>query len=244
MSAHFKELCVNYELSSNLDWSRMEADFTDRRRIRLENFLTPDSARVLFRAMRDEVSYRQAYVDGRGNQEISAETFKALSPDQKRQLLNAVYGQAAQGVGFWYGRHGIGEKSPEPVRDFLNWFNSEEVFERIRRLPGAEDVRSASGQVSRFLPGDFLTRHIDDVGDEGRRVAYVMNLSPDWHPDWGGLLQFFHSDGRPREAWTPLYNSLCLFDVRHVHSVTCVAPFARHPRLAISGWFRRAPRSN
>lgn len=244
MPAHCTELFVNYKFNANLDWSKVEAEFAEHRRARLENFLDPESARALYRSMLDEVKYRQAYVDGRGNQEISAETFQALSPEQKRQLMSAVYGQAAEGVGFWYGRHGIDQDSPGAVRDFLNWFNSEELFERIHRLPGAEDVRSVSGQVTRFLPGDFLTRHIDDVGDEGRRVAYVMNLSPDWHPDWGGLLQFFHPDGRPREAWTPIYNSLCLFDVNHVHSVTCLAPFARQPRLAISGWFRRAPRSS
>jgi len=35
---------------------------------------------------------------------------------------------------------------------------------------------------------------------------------------------------------------LSLFDVRHVHSVTYVAPFAGAPRLSITGWFRAGPR--
>ena len=56
------------------------------------------------------------------------------------------------------------------------------------------------------------------------------------------LLQFFEDNGTPRDAWVPGWNVLSLFDVRHVHSVTYVAPFAGAPRLSITGWFRAGPR--
>jgi Rps23 Pro-64 3,4-dihydroxylase Tpa1-like proline 4-hydroxylase len=52
------------------------------------------------------------------------------------------------------------------------------------------------------------------------------------------LLQFFEDDGTPRDAWAPQFNSMSLFDVRHVHSVTFIAPFALEPRLSLTGWFR------
>jgi Rps23 Pro-64 3,4-dihydroxylase Tpa1-like proline 4-hydroxylase len=71
-----------------------------------------------------------------------------------------------------------------------------------------------------------------------------MNFSPQWHPDWGGMLQFFQDDGTPRDAWAPQFNSLVLFDVAHVHSVTFVAPFAKTPRFAVTGWFRTKPLEN
>ena len=73
-------------------------------------------------------------------------------------------------------------------------------------------------------------------------MAYVLSLTERWHPDWGGLLQFFEDNGTPRDAWVPGWNVLSLFDVRHVHSVTYVAPFAGAPRLSITGWFRAGPR--
>jgi SM-20-related protein len=31
---------------------------------------------------------------------------------------------------------------------------------------------------------------------------------------------------------------MAIFDVRHIHSVTYVAPLAAKPRLSITGWFR------
>lgn len=233
---------MQFDFASQIDWTAVAAEFAEHRRLRLEQVLPVETIRALLKTADQEVVYGQAFVDGSGSREISLNEFRGLTPQQRQQLVNAVYGQAARGIGFWYGRHAIGKSSPGLVAAFLDWINSETVLNQIRRLDGADDVQSASGQLSRFMPGDFLTRHTDDVGEEGRRVAYVMNLSEAWHPDWGGLLQFFHLDGRPRDAWSPLFNSLCLFDVRQVHSVTCVAPFAPRPRLAISGWFRTRPR--
>ena len=32
-------------------------------------------------------------------------------------------------------------------------------------------------------------------------------------------------------------NPMTIFDVKHIHSVTYVAPLATKPRLAITGWF-------
>ena len=58
-----------------------------------------------------------------------------------------------------------------------------------------------------------------------------------WDPDWGGLLQFFDNEGQPTQSNSPGFNTLDLFDVSHVHSVTLVAPYALNPRLAVSGWF-------
>ncbi len=36
----------------------------------------------------------------------------------------------------------------------------------------------------------------------------------------------------------PAFNTMALFDIRHVHSVTYVTPFAKQPRLSLTGWFR------
>jgi Rps23 Pro-64 3,4-dihydroxylase Tpa1-like proline 4-hydroxylase len=68
-----------------------------------------------------------------------------------------------------------------------------------------------------------------------------MSFTRNWHPDWGGLLQYYDDDGTPRDTWAPLFNSMTLFDVRHIHSVTFVTPFSTQPRLSLTGWFRAIP---
>jgi Rps23 Pro-64 3,4-dihydroxylase Tpa1-like proline 4-hydroxylase len=66
----------------------------------------------------------------------------------------------------------------------------------------------------------------------------VFSATWGWHPDWGGLLQFYQEDGTPEDAWSPGFNTLSLFDTSYIHSVTYVTPFAQAPRLSLSGWFR------
>jgi hypothetical protein len=52
-------------------------------------------------------------------------------------------------------------------------------------------------QIADFLQEDAAERlreclapHDDSHAGEGRRYAYVINLSQRWKPEWGGLLQF------------------------------------------------------
>jgi len=121
------------------------------------------------------------------------------------------------------------------------FMNSQEVLQLISEITGRTDLLSAESQFTRFTPGQFLTRHRDVAPEQERRLAYVLSLTKNWHPDWGGLLQFYQDDGTPRESWSPVFNSLTLFDIRHVHAVTYVAPYAGQPRLSLTGWFRAIP---
>jgi Rps23 Pro-64 3,4-dihydroxylase Tpa1-like proline 4-hydroxylase len=74
----------------------------------------------------------------------------------------------------------------------------------------------------------------------GRRAAYVLNLTPEWRPDWGGLLQFYDAMGNVSRAFTPGFNVLNIFRVPQPHSVSWVTPLAAAPRYAVTGWLRAA----
>lgn len=116
-------------------------------------------------------------------------------------------------------------------------FASPEVLDVMRAITGSSDFDDVTAQASQFRQGHYLTRHLDDVTGEQRKYAFVVGLTRAWHPDWGGLLQFFTKQGEPTASFSPGFNTLDLFDVTHVHSVTFVTPFARAPRFAVSGWF-------
>jgi Rps23 Pro-64 3,4-dihydroxylase Tpa1-like proline 4-hydroxylase len=152
---------------------------------------------------------------------------------------------ASKGIGFFYGGYlmahkldDTGNEKMQFLHSVFEYLNGEEMLSLIREITGNDELKSADAQYTRFTPGQFLTRHRDENTNEQRRFAYVLAFSQNWHPDWGGLLQFFEDDGTPRDAWAPQFNSMSLFDVRHVHSVTFLAPFALEPRLSLTGWFR------
>ena len=87
-------------------------------------------------------------------------------------------------------------------------------------------------------PAIYLHRHTDEVPGKNRIVAYVLNLTPRWQPEWGGLLNFMRPDGQVGEAWVPSFNTLNLLRVPQSHFVGSVAGFVEAPRLAVTGWLR------
>lgn len=229
---------MEFQLNPQLDLNVLAAQYAADRRVRVSQLLPDDQAQALSQYLTDQTDYRHAFVLDSNFGEASDFELRNLPEDDRNRLLRSVLDQAANGVGFWYGRRAINLDDKGLLGDLTRWLNSDETLSLMARITGAEQFRSAISQATRFKTGDFLTRHQDVVTEEQRQVAFVINLSPRWHPDWGGLLQFFQMDGTPRDAWSPEYNTLSLFDVSHVHSVTCVSPFAPAPRLAISGWFR------
>ena len=169
-----------------------------------------------------------------------------MSKTEQRELHSQLMREAGEGLGFLYGGYQLDAERakaiPElaPLQALFEFINGEQMLEFIRNVTGENAIVRADGQATRYTAGHYLTRHRDDPEDEHRRLAYILSLSDHWHPDWGGLLQFYEDDGTPRDAWAPRFNSLSLFNVRHVHSVTYVTPFAREPRLSMTGWFQTA----
>src|SRR5690606_24819670 len=101
-----------------------------------------------------------------------------------------------------------------------------------------EDIAFADSQATRFSAGHFLTTHDDDVAGKQRRAAYVLNLTPHWRTDWGGVLQFIDADGHVTAGLAPKFNALNLFRVPQQHAVSFVTPSAPSSRYSITGWLR------
>ena len=105
-------------------------------------------------------------------------------------------------------------------------------------MTGEDRIALADSQLTRFRRGHFLTEHDDELAGKNRYYAYVLNLTPVWRIDWGGLLAFHGDDGNVAEAFTPRFNALNLLRVPCAHSVTQVALSAGANRLSITGWLR------
>jgi Rps23 Pro-64 3,4-dihydroxylase Tpa1-like proline 4-hydroxylase len=231
-------------LNPNLDIDALAREYALDDRLRIENLLDPDFAERLHAACRDDVPYEYiCHVDGK-NVVMPEDELRGLSPADQQELQNKLIKAASEGVGFFYSGYQMRRAQIDTDDDKLSFLhqmfdfvNSEEMLSFIAAISGQSDLNSADAHYTRYTSGQYLTRHKDDITAEGRRIAYVMGFSKDWHPDWGGLLHFFEDDGTGRDFWTPTFNSLSLFDVRHVHSVSYVTPFAKQQRLSLTGWF-------
>lgn len=236
-------------LNPNLDTNELAQRFREDSRVRIENILDPDIAERVRSACCTDVPYEfVSFIDDK-NVTIPSEKMAKFDQSQMHEFRSKMMDAASQGIGFFYSGYLMARKLDDSSNDNLRflhsvfeYLNGEEMLSFVSAVTGRDDLKSADAQFTRYTPGQFLTRHRDDSTTEQRRLAYVLAFSRNWHPDWGGLLQFFEDDGTPRDAWAPKFNSMSLFDVRHVHSVTFVAPFAVEPRLSLTGWFRAKDR--
>ena len=89
-----------------------------------------------------------------------------------------------------------------------------------------------------YRPGDYTMSHSD--GTNQRRLSYVLHLTPDWDPKFGGDLVFLD----PMYHVHAAYNAMSLFVTSEAtwHFVSPVAPQTpgHLKRLAYSGWFNSA----
>ena len=236
-------------LNPELDTAALAEEYARDGRVRIRNLFTEDFARRIAAYCQDHVPYEfLTYVDGK-NVVISAAEMEQLSPEQLQQLQQSVMDSARQGRGFFYCGYKMqradSDSEDEAMRELhsvFDYLNGEEMLSFIAAISGRDDLQSADAQYTRYTAGQFLTRHRDDIDAEQRRLAYVISFTEGWHPDWGGLLQFYAEDGSPRDAWAPEFNSMSLFDVSHIHAVTFVAPFHALSRCSLTGWFRARPR--
>ena len=196
--------------------TELKNEFSENDIVRVFNFLEQTGLNELKISLETKVNFDNAFHLNGQNRQASDAEIKALPVTTQNQLYQDIHRLAASGAGFLYGRHKIEQGSIEQLSDFLAQLNSESTLKIIKEITSITDLTHADGQATRYRRGDFLTRHIDNIPGETRRIAYVLGFTEGWHPDWGGLLQFFEKDGTPTRSWSPAFNSLTSVSYTHL----------------------------
>lgn len=234
-------------INPKLDTKVLAKAFKKDNRLRVNDFMQHDIAERMHKACKQHVPFSTHYVLNDTYQSFTQADIAKLSQQEASNISKNILAAASKGIGFLYEGYLKSRINNDPkaqthpelqfLHSVFDYLSSEEVLLKIKQITGNQDIIGAEPQYTRYTAGHFLTRHLDVVAGGGRRYAFVLSLSKNWHPDWGGLLQFYEKDGTPRDAWHPKFNVLSLFDVSHIHSVTYVTPFASEPRLSLTGWF-------
>lgn len=227
--------------SPKANWEEARSIYKAERRTEIRNILGMKGINSLSQHIGKRTDWKLIINSEERAYEIEKKSYESLTEVQRSELNNRILKAAQQG--FQYRYEAIrtpdkGGQEADPLASFVRFLSSSEVIAEIRRFPGCEDVIFADGQATSYGPGHFLTRHDDGIEGKHRRAAYVLSLTPNWRAEWGGLLMFHSPDGKVEETFVPDFGAFRLFAVPQMHSVSYVAPFAPHPRLSITGWFR------
>lgn len=234
-------------LAGHDDLSQAAARLAQHGHARIDGLLTEAGAGALHQAVSGgEVAWMRS-LDNPANVDAPVALFEAQPVEEQARLVQRVHDQATDDFQYLFDRFRIdaalkaGAPAPEALFDVFRLFNSPPFLALARRLTGDERILHIDAQATRYLPGHFLNAHDDLNAAAGRLYAYVLNLTPNWRAEWGGLLMFMDAPDSVTATLTPRFNALNVFRVPQPHAVSMVAPFAGTPRYSITGWWRTLP---
>jgi SM-20-related protein len=214
-------------------------------RVQIPTFLEKDVARPLLNEARERTPFQTVTTRADGHVDLPAAWVESLTPQQKADFGKAVQESATSRFQYLYDNYPIWDLNEDgrlsgPWAELLAFLNGEAFLSWARRFTGEDGIAFCDAQVTRYRRGHFLTTHDDGIEGKKRYFAYVLNLSPVWRIDWGGLLMFHTDDGHIAEAFTPTFGALNLLKVPAPHSVSQVALSAGDDRISVTGWLRGA----
>lgn len=234
--------CVAFSIDPGLRPADVAPVFARYGRVHLPQFLAGPGATELHRSLLDATPWSRTLNTGDRNLTVPLEVWEAQPAEVRAQIEAAARESARDGFQYLYDNYNVsravegGEARGLLVEQLLAWLNTAAFLDFIREVTGDARPASADAQVSRYSAGHFLTQHDDESRTHSRLYAYVLNLTPVWKLDWGGLLLFPDADGHVAEGYAPKFNALNLFRVPQAHTVTQVADFAGASRYSVTGW--------
>ena len=234
-------------LNPAIDMADCQQKLQQRGWVVISDALRAEVADLLRQTLTNNMPWSLAYKDSSGeSRKIWSEELAQMSAEQIAGCEQQAIARARQGeFSFLYHTYMMisayqQRRNPELValHKMTEALNQPPWLNFMRELADDPAILKTSAQATRYTAGQFLTIHNDHVVDEYRHFAYVIQLTQDWHADWGGLLQFMDDQHRITDTVTPQYNSIALFKTPRLHCVSPVASFAAGERLAITGWLR------
>lgn len=247
---------MNISINTGLDFEALRAQFTVHRKLRIDSFLSAESAHYVSQNLREATPWHLVHSDNNGFPvRYDAQQYKNLSAEKMMQIDLQLHKLAVDHYQYKYRFFPIidaikaGKLSPESMLFKVATFvNSTEFIGFARALTGVQSLVKMDAQASLYEAGDFLTIHDDSNYQRSpddkstRRFAIVFGFTKNWSQNWGGQTAFYPpNDTGESINWNPGFNVLTIFEVPVLHAVNYVTPFAGDGRYSITGWLRDDP---
>ncbi|MEY5008281.1 MAG: hypothetical protein RL764_1597 [Pseudomonadota bacterium] len=212
--------------------------------VQIPNFLPEKLAEKLYLFLQGNEDWHQIINSGEKTFELPRMARSTMSDTQKTDLDTAIYAGARFGFQYRYETIRVPDSAEaradksDPLTAFAQFMTQSAQAGVLQSVVGRADIILADAQATAYSPGDFLTRHDDAVAGKGRVAAYVMGLTPGWRIEWGGLLLVHQDDGVRVDGYCPAFNTITLFTVPILHSVSEVTRAAPYRRISVTGWLR------
>lgn len=230
---------ISFEINPALDLADIRQRLSDDRHVRISRFFT-GGAPELFHYLEGNQDWIQVINHESGAHEIAWNEWSKPGAQCRAELEADMFERARDDFQYSYAALRIpaaGEPCDDPVLSGLSGLmRSTPMMHMLETVTGLVAPTFTDGQVTAYGHGDFLTGHDDDLLDSGRKLAFVLGLTPQWRLEWGGLLLFHEIGGIDCFGYLPQFNTLDLFMIPRYHSVSMVTRAAPRRRFSLTGW--------
>jgi len=237
---------MQFNLNDKLDAATLGRKYREKGFMQVKDFLPASQANEIYTHLAKETPWGLFYFKDGAGERIPPEDFEKMPMEKKQEIFQYIFQTARNDYQFMFFYSPVRRKihaGPEeefPLHQWLQFMNSAPVLEFARTVTGIPEIVRADSMATRFTGNSFLHHHRDYQEGGTRRVAYVMSLTRNWNPNWGGYLQIFDDSMNVEHAFKPAFNCLNMFTVPRDHAVSTVPPFVPGERLSLTGWFHAA----
>jgi SM-20-related protein len=233
--AAFTAVNIAPEISPALDSALFAARFREKSRVHIPGVLTPESAMRLYECLHGQTPWTTVLSLG-----TDIRNAGRLSGQDRQKFALGAWERARRVPQFFFDHHVLsrgGVACPQPTHDLAQlaeFLNAPAFLALVRQLAGLDVSLHTDAEATFFHPGDFDTLHDGrQLGGQGG-IGFSLCFTPGWRPHWGGTLQFFAPSGHLEEGFLPGFNTLDVYRVESIYSVSPVATYGGF-RYAIEG---------
>jgi Rps23 Pro-64 3,4-dihydroxylase Tpa1-like proline 4-hydroxylase len=220
-----------------IEFSNFKLIFENKKRLKIDNFLNANFAESLYNSSISEKNWILASgIDKNKYEKKHIPQNDKINQAQIKNVNNA-FGKDQFSYAFY--RSMNGEKMNYHEFTLRKILNSTEFISILNEITNLNLTKLNTLFMSKYVSGNFLSTHSDKGNG---RLAFVINLSKNWKPQYGGNLHFLNEDRNEIiDTFVPGFNNLTIFYVPEntgiPHYVSHIAPNVKNQRFAISGWF-------
>ncbi|MDM7955531.1 2OG-Fe(II) oxygenase family protein [Blastomonas sp.] len=235
---------ISFSLNPDLEPRLLRQAYKRHGRVRIQGFLASSAAAALHTQLLERTDWLQVINSGELLYELDRDIRAQMEPGKAAALDQAVYAGARNGFQFRFESIRVPDDadarlaSADLLAGLATFLSSPAVIALFHDITGEGAIRFSDAQATAYSPGDFLTGHDDAVDGKHRFAAYVLGLTPRWRLEWGGQLLFHGDHGTISHGEMPGFNTLDLFTVPQLHSVSEVTRAAANRRYSVTGWLR------
>lgn len=233
------------KLNAFIDVVKARRDYRDFQWARIDDFVDKVFAERIIQNMVRNVAFKNVFAISGEKISMTDPQLNELEQGKRQILFKQIHAEVhnVESPAFLFAEHNISDRKSQneigAINDIAEVLADQTSLEMFQDITGKRNLSELTCKVTRFSQGQFATKTtLSDFHICKRpELGFILDLTPEWETDWGGLLHLHSDDDLPTQTFTPKFNNFIIFDAKFPLSISYLAPFIKYYKYALMGCF-------